>query len=122
MTVDWTKPIQTRDGRPARLLGVLKGRPFTSHVVALPEESDTSRECLMIRNSDGSASMGCTHPLDIINVPPEPRKFVRWCNVYPQDVITMYYDRVRADSAALGSRTGCRKIIITEGYDDETLP
>ena len=53
--------------------------------------------------------------------PPEPRKFVRWCNVYSnQDLITVHYDRKGADSVALGSRSGCRKIIITEGYDDET--
>ena len=117
MAVDWTKPIQTRDGRPARLLGVLKGIRV-GHVVAY--EKDTS-EFVLFRQSDGHSMFDVDSPSDIINVPPEPKRFVRWVNVYSnQDLITVHYDRVRADSSALGSRSGCRKIIITEGYDDET--
>jgi len=35
MTIDWTKPLKTRDGRPARYLGSLKG-PYT-RVVVVPD-------------------------------------------------------------------------------------
>ena len=119
--IDWTKPLQTRDGKPARLLGLLKGRPILSHIVAVPDETDESRECLCIRCNDGSASLGCTSPHDIINVPP-PRKFVRWVNLNESGQCVCHESRKLADEKAGPFRIGCRRIELTEGFDDEIPP
>ena len=118
MTVDWTKPIQTRNGRPARLLGVLDSSGI-NHIVAVRiGEFELMREHLC----DGKAASGLGAHNDIINVPPEPKRFVRWVNLYANgEAGYPFATRAEADCQAY-NRIGCRRIELVEGFDDETLP
>ena len=110
--IDWTKPIQTYTGKPARLLGVLKNPSGRNHVVAIGEY-----EFAVCRYSDG-CSRGQGE--DIINVPLPPRKFVRWVNLY-EDAMFFYVSRKAADISGTG-RIGCRRVELAEWFDDESDP
>lgn len=70
MTLDWTKPLQTRGGRAARVLGRVRSDKYP---VVVAVYSDTGMECVGVYTEDGSLYVGGTDdPLNIINVPPAP--------------------------------------------------
>lgn len=112
MSVDWSRPIQTRDGRPARLLGELnvkQGNPYKK-VVAVISEYGTHERAIICR-SDGVAQRKGPR---ITNV---PRKHVRWVNMYDyRDGISgLYSSREAADRGAIESRIACIRIEFEEG-------
>ncbi len=63
--IDWTKPIQTKDGRKARLLGTLAGNG--RRIIAI-SNSDTNEELYEVLFADGSQDGGWGKD-NIINVP-----------------------------------------------------
>lgn len=77
---DFTKPIQTRDGRPAKLLEI---QPANEHpvlpVYAAYKTSSTGSSWLISNyHSDGKYLIDSTHALDLVNVPTfDPRKPVK---------------------------------------------
>ena len=76
MTIDWTKPIQTRDGRKARYLGTLAGDYAYPIVVAVEcrnEETVSYCSNCGVQNPSGKESTN-----DIINVPPQPVVHTTW--------------------------------------------
>ena len=75
MSVDWTKPIQTEDGRKARLLGELKTSSVLheSRVVAI--ECPDGHEWGYTVFEDGRCCRQVESTRNIINVP--PRKVMR---------------------------------------------
>lgn len=114
-TVDWTKPIQTRDGRKARLLGMLDNKIYT-HAVAI---TDGAGEFVTICADNGTYSDTASR-LDIVNIPPKPRQIDVWVNYFYDGLypIGCYLTRAAADAAVRGGhRIGCRKVVITEGFD-----
>lgn len=68
MAVDWNKPLQTRDGRQARLIGSYEGSEWTK-VVAVRAENGS--EVLTAKYESGLAGLYNEGPGDIINVPEE---------------------------------------------------
>jgi hypothetical protein len=106
-TVDWNKPIQTRDGQPARLVTVIKG--VYGHVVVVNEGS-------VIKVTSAGLFQGepYTDPLDIINVPPKKRTGEAWLNVYPDDA-AVHDTRALADTMANPNRIACVRVQWTEG-------
>ncbi len=81
--VDWSKPIQTRDGKPARLISD-KLRGDYSHVVAVEQagyEVLNGHERVLVVKPDGTSRH--TPSDDIENTPiVVPRKAVGWVNVW----------------------------------------
>jgi hypothetical protein len=64
--IDWTKPIQTADGRPARVLAT-DIRSNTDHTIAVAVlEGD--HECVVLRRPDGTTTWPTTG-WNIINAP-----------------------------------------------------
>ena len=120
MSVDWTKPIQTRDGKPARLLGVLRGLEHLGEVCAHVVAVQNNGEYMTSRYATGSLIRLSEQAGDIINVPPPPRKFVRWVNLYEDDT-TFFHDTRKAANIAGAGRIGCRRVELAEGFDDETV-
>ena len=108
MNVDWTKPIQTRDGRKARLLGELK----TSSV-------ETERRAVAVECPDGSEWGYTIFEDDIINVP--PRKVMReveaWAIIDGEDheIMLATFNKAIADRNA-GTSTVVR---LTGTYEVE---
>lgn len=77
MTLDITKPCQTRDGRKAECVGPVPGVPGVVVWKVKPSEGTKAWE-LITRFESGSEFWGWNAPGDIINVPePEPDQKTR---------------------------------------------
>lgn len=116
MTLDYTRPIQTRNGCPARILATDFEGP-NSRTLAVAITTKDYGERLGIRFENGHISRHGTDPLDIINV---PQKHTRWVNVYPSKhhgplLGDGYPSRQKADEAASLDRVACIKVEFTEG-------
>lgn len=81
MTIDWTKPIQTRKGYPARFLGTVQSDEGLTHAVAIkfPWRESEYVETVTIGGAF-DPTYYAEHECDIINALPEP-KYI-WLNVY----------------------------------------
>lgn len=79
--LDWTKPIQTREGNPARLLGVYNSTNEFNHVVAVRDH--TGHETSYKVTKWGSYYGGGTQcEENILNVPPKMKKIEGFVNIY----------------------------------------
>jgi hypothetical protein len=114
MTFDPNKPVQTRDGRPARI--VCTDKKSEHPIVALIIEKDgfeAVRSYLENGSYDGVTKDG---RLDLINV---PEKIVRYLNAYPSGESYSYKSRKEADVGATSFRMACFRVEFTEGQFDD---
>jgi len=77
MTIDFTKPVQTRDGRKVRIL--CTDRQGEKPVVGLAAERDGS-DSIFAWSADGRHLHGCPN-LDLVQAP-ETWEVTGWVNVY----------------------------------------
>lgn len=117
---DPTKPVQTRNGKTARIVCTDAEAPYT--IVALIEghSGDAFRY-----TTEGNLLMSSPGSMDLINV---PAKFTRelWVNIYPQEQkgftvrAAGHATRERADIKACSDRIACVKVTI-EGQEGDGL-
>ena len=84
MKLDPTDPVQTRDGRPARIICTDSKWTCEGHrypIVALIGEDE--RMCYHFCG-DGRIKCGTDHDYDLINIPVE-RERRYWVNIYPTE-------------------------------------
>ncbi len=130
MTLDLTKPLQLRDGRPCRLLA---SDLLGDYPIAVAIRFDECDAILRV-DSNGSCTSGVECSTDVINVHEAPKRFRRegFINVYisePEDgrwTSTYFSSREAADRVGTKYRTECdRRIacvkIIIEGVEGEGL-
>lgn len=124
-TFDPTKPVQTRDGRRARL-GVdrARRRDGSEYAVAFVELPSGGEDCYAVNPKTGKHGSGYPGPHatidDLVNVV-EPH--VRWVNYYDSTSPTAYHESRRdADDYALARlkqlnsrRVSCVRVEFTEG-------
>lgn len=108
MTIDFTKPVQTRDGRKVRIICTdgPKGRP----IVGIKEDSD-----VMCWASDG---MHCGLPpcdSDLLNAPPV--KHVRYVSFDKAGSIIRIYHEIPIQHHALVA--GCARVELEQGRFDD---
>ncbi len=113
MTLDLTKPVQTRDGRPVRILATdLKGEyPIAGAVLF------DNHEQVHTWTAEGVFVAGVTDDnFDLVNV-----KRVAYVNMYDNPISAgfMYGTRVAADNAASPDRTARIRVEFTPGQMDE---
>ena len=117
MTVDWTKPIQTRDGRPARVL-CLDLRKGAGDFAAVAVTDTDHTEFIWTRPLTGKAGDG-ESGIDIINV---PEKRTVYINFYEGGCPEVCRSRAAADVEASKysrlNRIACIKVEYTEGQFD----
>lgn len=121
MTFDPTKPVQTRDGRKARI--ICTDAPGLHPLVALvsncvaPEEGEPNT--VFRYKADGKgAPLNCATHLDLINIP-EKHTLRGWVNVYGpkwSDCSLAYDSRQNADAMVSGKRIAC--IEITREFEE----
>lgn len=115
MTFDPTKPVQTRDGRSARIICTdKKGEaPIVALVSAISGDSEITYSFFL----DGSFYCDDgTYPLDLVNTPEEK---TLWLNVYHDGVVNHLTKEV-AERCAGQNRIACIKVTYKEGqFDDE---
>lgn len=80
MAIDWTKPVQTRDGRKVRVL-CTDGPDLRYPVIGLVD-GELRPETWTIGGRFARSADNPTH-LDLINTPDPPVTLTRWVNVYP---------------------------------------
>jgi len=73
--------VQTRDERKARILCADFQDPMYPIIAAVQQASEGSGETIFFFRSDGQL-LAEAGGIDLINIPPEPRKVERWFNVY----------------------------------------
>lgn len=73
MAIDWTKPIETTDGMPARLLAKLRGPARFPYVVSYEFASDTDGITMVNEDGDGGS----------IILRNKRTKREGWINIYP---------------------------------------
>lgn len=76
-TIDWNKPIQTRSGDPARLLGILKADVF-GYVVAV-DRPKYGEVCFFV---DSNGRIGDQSLPQIVNVPEKKVRAKLYVNLY----------------------------------------
>ena len=115
MTFDPTKSVQTRDGKPARIICTdaknADGRPMIV-LVEVPKGHETA-----ISYAANGRYAAEKHDFDLINV---PQKHKRWLNIYSGTnwpfLGTHFATRAEADQEAYpNTRIACIEIEFTEG-------
>jgi hypothetical protein len=82
MSFDPTKPVQTRDGRPARILATDIDDKF-GKIAAAFRSKDGSKEFVDVFDKDGRAMPGGTETAhDLVNVPKRTEWFVNLGDSY----------------------------------------
>ena len=105
--IDFTKPVQTRDGKPVRVLCTDKAG---GHCIVGIVQHDT---CDTVRTwtKDGLYWKASVSKYDLVQA---PVKRSVWLNMYPDRVIS-YKDKVNADMHAMQDRVACIEVHYTEG-------
>lgn len=103
---DPTKPVQTRDGRKARIICTDR-RDVIFPIVALIEEGDMDRVLTYYANGSHEKQPS---DADLINVPAEFER-AQWVNVYPL-AIAFWDSKETADHGASPGRIACVQIVV----------
>lgn len=108
--IDWTKPVQTRDGRKARVICTdMRGGVGQLTVVVLIEHQDG--EYVVTTRANGwfwAGGMAC----EIVNV---PERTELWTNMYENGTARCYLSRSIADRVAGDDRIGVIRITLEDG-------
>ena len=110
MAFDPTKPVRTRDGRPARI--VCTDARGTFPVVALVADEDGDESPREYTLSGHVHSGAAPNNLDLINA---PERHVRWVNVYSAGGCTGHKTRHDADTWNDSGRIACVRLEFEEG-------
>lgn len=119
---DPTKPVQTRDGRPVRILATGISSPDGPIVALVASSSVPGREYALHFYEDGRYAEDYTSADDLVNVS-QPVVVDGWLNVYAtvearrRNRPQVWDTRFDADKAASSERVACIKIHceVTEG-------
>ena len=122
MPLDWNKPLQTKEGEQARLLGIVNSSsPRLTHIVAVKDAVDGT-EYVFSYNKSGECFEDGEHTteLDLVNT---PQKHVLWLNCYSGTGGTVRHadwhdSREDADhwgAASCNRRIACIKVEFEEG-------
>lgn len=98
--LDWSKGVQTRDGREAHVYESVDGKLFGRYLAA------DGRWYATTWGTDGSYTTA-SWPLDLVPLPPPPRKLEGWVNVYETVGCWNYANRREADANSGQSRIAC---------------
>lgn len=110
--LDLTKPVQTRDGRTARIICTDAKTSSGFPIIALVADA-SGNEFLVSHTSDGYYnSSKDKHNNNLINI---PEKHEMWVNCYPGLTARDYLTRKAADYAATPARIACVKVTWTDG-------
>jgi hypothetical protein len=112
MTFDSSKPVQTRDGRKARIICTdLKRKTGETILAAYDDGEGFELECAFY--ADGRFSKGgLKHQFDLINVP-EMKSF--WANVYGSHVGGLWDSRSAADGMCSRDRLNVIELLMCNG-------
>ena len=103
--IDWTKPVQTRDGCKVTIYCTDAPGWYPVHGRIEGEERPDAWKW------DGSLYAYPGSPGDLINVPPKMVRVDCWINVYPDGDVGIGMNRADADSYATDDRIACIHVV-----------
>ncbi len=107
---DPSKPVQTRDGRKARIIAT--DRQGHEPLIALVTEPQ-GHECIYAFQPSGVCHPRAPgHADDLVNI---VEKHVRWINIYNGGCSVPHKTKPEADLNAAGSRIACLRVEFEEG-------
>src|SRR5690606_4254934 len=118
-----TKPVQTRDGRPARIICTdAKRIEFgIRHPIVAEIEDDSTWSAVIVAYTESGHYFNSKQPSshDLINVSIQ-HKYTRtnWVNIYPDGVVTWHSSRHEADVSAAPKRIACKQVTIEFAYEE----
>ena len=122
--IDWSKPIQTVDGKKARLLGELKKPSVENESRAVAIEWPIGYESVHAYFENGSYFSYREDPRDIINVP--PRKVARevevWAVVDKNGTILTHHDTRERTSTSWGLKNEGARVVRLTGTVEVEVP
>lgn len=115
--IDWSKPVQTRDGTLVSILS-RKGRGIFPVIGYIGDATEVDTW-----TAEGKYRRIASQPEDLMNVPEKPMQKEVWFNVFKRkdlmDVGVCFHSKQKADeSPSAGHRVGCIKVVLTEGQFD----
>ena len=115
--IDWSKPIQTVDGKKARLLGELKTLHTENDNKVVAVELPTGYECVYTYYANGRSFLHKEdHTRDIINVPPRKvtHEVEAWAVVDRDGTMLGHYGtRESANESWVSKNKGARVVRLT---------
>lgn len=87
MAFDPTKPVQTRDGRPARIICTDRNTEINVPIIALVTDN-SGREGIQCYDSEGHLYGSRESVTDLINV---PTVRTGWINIYPDGFTSLLH-------------------------------
>lgn len=105
MKFDPTKPVQTKSGKPARILATDR-KNSKYPIIALVTYPAGGEEVESFRSNGIFYADASLSERDLINVP-EKRTYERWVNVYANNLAASHHSREDADSFAGENRIAC---------------
>lgn len=103
--LDITKPVQTRDGKPARIVSTKLGDTYPLGVIATyPDGKEVFYTCVINGKYNAISSYSV---LDLINV---PEKRAVWLNIYENNFVIMHTNKESCDSLASPGRIACIEV------------
>lgn len=109
--IDWTKPIQTRDGKPARFMGKLETHAPFRFIVAVQLAPPDER----LTFCDAAGDTYFRSELQIVNRPEPKRTGKFFVNVYQGYSAVGHATREFADFNAGSERMACIEVNWVEG-------
>ena len=122
--IDWTRPIQTRDGRKARVLCTDRKKEGWPVVVAITVADASGEEALLCYPLDGRSCRSIPHRDDIVNVLEEPITATWWININASYAV-LYPSQSDANRKAGSDRIACVRVEIAYRpgqFDEEVQP
>lgn len=114
--IDWSKPIQTVDGKKARLIGELKTLHTENDNKVVAVELPTGYECVYTHYENGRFFLHKEDPRDIINVPPRKvtHEVEAWAVVDRDGKTLNHYDTMEsANESWVSKNKGARVVRLT---------
>lgn len=110
---DPTKPVQTRDGRSARIICFDRKCDNGNTIIALVNNRFNDDESITLYMSSGRMNHINDCESDLINI---PEKQTGWLNIYSDNYCFVYNTKDEADKCATkGERIACIQITYFEG-------
>jgi len=110
--LDNTMLLETRDGRPARVLGTNIQMEDGLKIAVAVRSPDRRYEHVLLYLPDGQYYPSKPSDLDLVTSP------VRcWLNIYPDGIIGVYRSKEGADASSFGDRICCLEVEEPEATD-----
>jgi len=103
--IDWTKPVQTRDGRKVRVLCTDANNGEYPVIALVAHES---RDTVVSYRTNGGSCIGRTSAVDAINVPEQVHRWINVCS----DGHSLWTSRALADEYCTSKRIGVIELVV----------